>query len=119
MKQVVIFLAVYFLALTACKKSKIEIAAGAPACIRMEIEKNASDPNWLIGKVDEYRFQDKTVYAFSPDEKIIADASTRVSDSACKTICNVGGFGGPDIVLCNGQNFYQNAVLVRNIWKKR
>lgn len=105
--------------MASCKKDKIVIAANTPACIRQQIEQLAADPNNTIGSVDEYTFQNVTVYAFEPDTRIIADGSTNIRDAACKNICSVGGFGGPAINLCNGENFFQKAVLVRNIWKKK
>jgi hypothetical protein len=88
-------------------------------CIKNEIEENVENSNWAIGSVEEYRFQFKTVYAFLPDDKIIADASTQIKDSDCQLLCQVGGFGGPGVNICNGDNFYQSATLVRVIWKKR
>jgi hypothetical protein len=97
---------------------KLDIASGTPSCIRNEIKDHKNDPQWMIGSVDEYLFRDKTVYAFSPDNNIIADGSTEVKDVSCNTLCHVGGFGGPSINICNGENFFQNAQLVKNIWKK-
>jgi hypothetical protein len=108
-----------FTLMASCKKDKIVIAANIPPCIREQIEQLAADPNNTIGSVDEYTFQNVTVYAFEPDSRIIADGSTTIRDAACKNICSIGGFGGPAINLCNGENFFQKAVLVRNIWKKK
>ena len=104
---------------TACTKQKPNIASNTPECIQDEIENNQENSNWMIGSVEEYRFQNKTVYAFLPDEEVIADAATEIKDSKCRLLCQVGGFGGPAINLCNGDNFYQSATLVRVIWKKR
>jgi len=104
---------------TACTKQKPNIALNTPECISHEIENNQENSNWMIGSVEEYQFQNKIVYAFLPDEEVIADASTQIKDGDCKLLCQVGGFGGPAINLCNGDNFYQSAVLVRVIWKKR
>jgi hypothetical protein len=118
MKKQFFILLVCIASITSCKKSKIDIAANTPTCIRQQIEELVSDPNNTIGSVDEYTFQNTTVYAFSPDIRIIADGSTAIRDATCKNICSVGGFGGPSINLCNGENFFQKAVLIRNIWKK-
>ena len=104
---------------TACMKNKPDIASNTPECIQNEIEENFENSNWAIGSVEEYRFQFKTVYAFLPDEKIIADAATQIMDSDCQLLCEVGGVGGPGVNLCNGDNFYQSATLVRVIWEKR
>jgi len=110
---------VMLLVMTACTKQKPDIASNTPECIQNEIEENFENSNWAIGSVEEYRFQFKTVYAFLPDEKIIADAATQIKDGECQLLCEVGGFGGPAVNLCNGDNFYQSATLVRVIWKKK
>jgi len=96
--------------------TKKDIAPNTPSCIRNQIKWHGK--NWNVASVDEYFFQNKLVYAFSPDGKIIADGSTEIKDENCNSICNVGGFGGPDVNLCNGENFFQNAIFKRNIWKK-
>ena len=97
-----------------CKK---DIASNIPDCIRREIKSHGK--NWEICGVDEYLFQNKLVYAFSPDGEIIADGSTAIIDENCSQICSVGGFGGPQVNLCNSENFFQSAVLKRNIWMKK
>ena len=94
-----------------------DIAANTPKCIRSEI--NWHSKNWETGSVDEYFFQNRLVYAFATDGKIIADGSTAIKDENCNQICTVGGFGGPAVNQCNGENFFQNAVFKRNIWKKK
>ena len=110
---------VLLLLAAACTKHKPDIASNTPQCIKNEIEENYDNSNWTIGSVEEYRFQLKTVYAFLPDERIIADAATQIRDGDCQLLCEVGGFGGPGINLCNGDNFFQSATLVRVIWEKR
>jgi hypothetical protein len=84
---------------TACTKQKPYIASNTPECIHDEIENNQENSNWMIGSVEEYRFQNKIVYAFLPDEEVIADAATEIKDSDCKLLCQVGGFGGPAVNL--------------------
>jgi len=102
-----------------CKKEpSTQVPAGTPACVTAAIEANKNNLNREIGSIDEYEFQGKTVYAFEPDNRMIADAATIINDANCARICSVGGFGGPANSLCNGENFYQKAVLRRNIWKK-
>lgn len=118
MKKWSFIIFVSIITLLSCQKGKIVVASNTPDCIRRQIEQIVSDPNATLGAVNEYRFQDKSVYTFEPDNNIIADGSTGVADASCKTLCSVGGFGGPSVNLCNGENFYQKAVLVRNIWKK-
>lgn len=101
-----------------CKSSR-EIAAGTPRCIYNEIAHNQNNKDWMIGRVEEYQFQNKLVYAFQPDEKSIADGATTIKDADCNILCHVGGFGGPSVNLCNGENFFKTAVLKRTIWKKK
>jgi hypothetical protein len=95
-----------------CRKQSV--ASGTPKCIRHKIE---SDRN-TIGRVEEYEFQGKVVYAFQPDANVIADGATTVVTTDCNTLCSVGGFGGPSVNLCNGENFFQKAVLKKTVWKK-
>ena len=117
MKTVLIFALVIVTAILACRKSGI--AKDIPDCIYKEIASNEANHNWVIGSVEEYQFQNKIVYAFNPDEKIIADAATSIRNSNCNQLCYIGGFGGPSVNLCNGENFYQSAILKRIVWKKK
>lgn len=115
MKLPVIFsLSVILLSSLSCNK---DIASDTPGCIRREI--NNHGKNWETGSVDEYFFQNQLVYAFAPDGEIIADGSTVIKDESCNQLCIVGGFGGPAVNQCNGENFFQAAVFKRNIWKKK
>ena len=98
--------------------SKDGIANDIPTCIKDNIKSNKNRDNWYVGNVEEYKFQSKLVYAFNPDTKVIADGATTILTSECIQLCQVGGFGGPAINLCNGENFFQQAVLVREIWNK-
>ncbi|MEI2737710.1 MAG: hypothetical protein V9F01_02880 [Chitinophagaceae bacterium] len=107
-------LCVIILSSISCNK---DIAADTPGCIRREI--NSHGKNWETGSVDEYFFQNRLVYAFAPDGNIIADGSTVIKDENCNQLCTVGGFGGPQVNQCNGENFFQTAVFKRNIWKKK
>ncbi len=99
----------------ACKKC--DVAKDVPSCVENSIRENKNNPNWQFGGVDEYEFQGKLVYAYSPS-KNIADGSTSVVTDNCVSLCSVGGFGGPAINQCNGENFFQKAVFKRNIWKR-
>lgn len=103
--------------ITGCIKE--DIAHDIPSCIHNDIEKIMDDRNSYIGKVSEYIFDGRTVYTFEPDGRIIADASTLVKSAACDTICHIGGYGGPDVTLCNGVKFYDNALLKRVIWERK
>lgn len=103
---------------SACNKYNYKIASDIPGCIHDEIKNNQDNSNWMIGSVEEYQFQNKLVYAFQPDVKRIADGATIIKDANCSILCHVGGFGGPSVNLCNGENFFQSAVLKRVVWKK-
>jgi hypothetical protein len=103
------------LILFSCKKS--DIASGIPACIRKEISAHKNDPDWTVSNVHEYIFQNRLVYGF--DHGLIADGQLEIKDGSCNIICNVGGFGGPAVNICNGENFFQAAVLKRIIWEKK
>lgn len=115
-KLLFIVLAAIAFASTSCKKSAV--APNVPECIKANIEANHNREDWYIGNVEEYLFQGKKVYAFNADPKVIADGDTKVLTNDCATLCSVGGFGGTAINLCNGLNFFQEAVLLRVIWDK-
>jgi hypothetical protein len=117
MKTVLIFALIVLLTIIACRKP--EIARDIPNCIYLKIAANKNNHNWETGSVEEYLFQNKIVYAFGPDEKIIADGSTIIKEANCNQLCSIGGFGGPAVNLCNGENFYQTAILKRTVWKKK
>jgi len=89
---------------------------GTPDCIK---EKITLFTNSTIlcddATVDEYRFQGKSVYLFS-EGFCISDGVTAVVDNNCKSLGFLGGFAGSTKI--NGVLFYENAVLVKNIWKK-
>lgn len=109
--------ALSMLLLTACNKNGIP--SGIASCIKNEILANKDNADWHTGTVEEYTFQNKTVYGFLPDGNIIADGSTTIKDENCNTLCNIGGFGGPAINQCNGENFYEKAIFGRTVWKKK
>jgi hypothetical protein len=115
MKRQFLFIstAITLLAISSCKKS--DIASGIPKCVRTEIKAHKNDPNWGVKSVKEYLFQNNLVYSF--DHGLIVDGSLEIKDGSCHTICNVGGFGGPSVNICNGENFFQTAVLKRTIWE--
>lgn len=86
MKTVLIFVLIVLLTIIACRKS--EIARGIPNCIYQEIAANNGNRNWETGSVEEYLFQNKIVYAFSPDERIIADAASLIKNEDCSQLCS-------------------------------
>jgi hypothetical protein len=117
MKRQFLFIpaAILLLVIFSCKKT--DIASGIPACVRNEISAHKNDPNWGVDRVNEYLFQSKLVYGF--DHGLIADGQLEIKDEYCNIICSVGGFGGPAVNFCNGENFFQTAVLKRNIWERK
>ena len=117
MKTISFLIFCLVLVFISCKKS--DIASGIPACIYKEIADNKHNPDWSTGSVEEYLFQNKIVYSFNPDNTIIADGASIIKDSNCTMLCSLGGFGGPAINMCNGEIFFQVAVLKRTIWKKK
>ncbi len=119
MKGILLIAFSLLLIFATCRKSSQGIAADTPRCIVDEIVHNQHNEDWMMGRVEEYRFQNQLLYAFQPDEEKIADGATTIKDEQCFTICQIGGFGGTSVNLCNGENFFQLAVLTRTIWKKR
>jgi hypothetical protein len=117
MKLILISILSFLLTLTACHNPGIE--SGVPGCIYKEINQNSKDPEWMVGSVKEYQFLGKTVYAFEPDTRRIADGTTAIKDINCNTLCNVGGFAGPANNQCIGGNFFKEAVYKRTIWEKK
>jgi hypothetical protein len=107
-----------------CLVAVIYVAAGCngsrnvPQCVQTIIDANKGNAKWEVGRVEEYEFQGKMVYAFQPDARIITDGATTILTANCDTLCHVGGFGGPAVNSCNGENFFEKSVLKRKIWEK-
>jgi hypothetical protein len=114
-----VFIPALLAALVASSCHKLDIASGVPSCVSREIKHNIKNPDWYTGSVKEYEYQGKTVYSFEPDTRRIADGATTIKDEKCNTLCTIGGFGGPAVNQCNGQNFFQLAVYRRMIWEKK
>ncbi len=84
-----------------------------PSCIQSFIDSNKT--TWQVGSVEEYSFQGRLVYAFTPSQNI-KDGTTLIKSADCKDMCNIGGFAGPKNSNCNGDNFFEKAVFKRKIW---
>lgn len=99
------------LGFNSCKKD--EIASDTPSCI---IEKIKEFKNYACsdGKVDEYIFQEKTVYVFDQGSTCGFDLTSDVVDEECNSLGFLGGFAGNTTI--NGESF-SNAEFIRNIWK--
>jgi len=112
MKNLINYFLITLLFFSFCKKA--ESGDGTPACIRHKIisfEKDAlcSDPS-----VDEYEFQSKTVYVFSPGS-CGADLGASVYDSNCNNLGGLGGLRGNTQI--EGQDF-STATFIKTIWEK-
>ncbi len=66
--------------------------------------------------IDEYKFQGKTVYVLEA-QKCYYDGASEVIDESCNLLGSLGTEAG--IYSINGETFYENAVLVQTIWKKK
>ena len=93
-----------------------KMSASIPTCVQTYIDSNAS--NGYLGSVEEYEYQGKLVYAFGPSQHI-KDGTTLIKSADCKDLCSIGGFAGPQNSNCNGENFFEKAVMKRKIWPKQ
>jgi hypothetical protein len=104
------FLSIF--ALTGCEK--IEIEKGVPECVKESIK--AFSKNELTcdsgAKVNEYTFQNQTVYVFNPGV-CRTDQSSEVIDSVCNRLGAVGGWNGR---MINGEDF-SKANFIRTVWE--
>jgi hypothetical protein len=113
MKTTALFAACIALFLvTACEKANDDFETSA--CIGKQIMTFKKESSCSNASVEEYRFQQKLVYVFSPGN-CGADLTARVLDSACNTLGILGGIQGNQII--NNEPF-GNAVLLRTVWKK-
>jgi hypothetical protein len=110
MKKILI-VCLLFLTFT-CNKENV--SADVPKPVEKEINKFSENSACDDAHVDEYSFQDKTVYVF--DEGTCgADMMSSVMDSDGKTIGSLGGITGNTTV--NGEQF-DSAIFKRTVWKK-
>ena len=111
------FIKLFFICcLISCAAQKSN--SGYPDCIADFINKYKNEPRWHVGSVDEFEFQGKLIYAFNPS-KNLADGSTLIKSADCKDMCSVGGFAGLQNNQCNRENFFEKAILKRNIWTRQ
>lgn len=125
MKKLIIAVAV-FMSFAACKKNNQDLTTicvspgeAVPACILEKLDeykKNSLSPGGLM-ELDEYLYQGKIVYYFSINGA--ADAPSFIMPNDCGTPCYIGGYTiGPASGMCNGEIFFDKAVLKRVIWKR-
>ncbi len=94
--------------------SKTEIDETIPRCVNDLITEFKNSLPCNDSKVDEYLFQNSTVFVFKPGS-CGADMQSPVIDQNCNTLGSLGGIAG--IVKINGENF-ANAVFVKTVWEK-
>jgi hypothetical protein len=112
----ILCVSLFFMAISACKKCD-EIARDVPECIKNVIKEHTYESNMEIVRIQEYKYQEKIVYKLDP-ANYIADAPSIIVTDGCERLCYVGGFGGPQVNMCNGDNFFEKAVLVKTVWEK-
>lgn len=105
-------LAFFVISASYCQPAK-KLSTLSP-CIKSFIDSNKT--TWQVGSVEEYEFQGKLVYAFTPSKNIM-DGTTLIKSASCNNLCNIGGFAGPRNSNCNGDNFFEKAVFKRKIWE--
>ena len=107
-----IILIVTILAILGCDKPDNEMVI--PECVKEMITdfKNyeACDSG---ANVNEYIFQEKTVYVFNPGACGM-DLASPVINSACTSLGFLGGFIGNTKI--NGEEF-SNAIFIKTIWE--
>jgi len=91
-----------------------DLPEGTPACLDDHIQYFKKNSTCDHPKVNEYSFQNKTVYVFVQD--CCCDQSSDVLDYECNKIGFLGGFIGNSVI--NGEVF-SNATLIRTIWEKK
>jgi hypothetical protein len=112
----ILFLSLLVICIYGCKKCD-DIPKDVPACISKVIKDGVYDSTFEVTSIEEYKYQGKVVYKLNPPD-YIADASSIIVTGECAKLCFVGGFVGPGAILCNGENFFEKAVLVRRVWQK-
>ena len=95
-----------------CNKASTE--SGTPKCVEDKIKDFSTTSICKDVKVDEYRFQGKTVYLYD-SEMCGADMASEIIDSDCITMGYLGGIIGNTKI--NGEEF-SNAKFIKTIWKK-
>ena len=109
----ILFGMILILVLSTCEKIDLEV--DVPDCIKHEIRAFKKTPEGCSGaQVMRYDYNGERVYVFEPGS-CGADMLTYIYDSDCHRLCTLGGFAGN--ILCDGQNFYENAKNGVLVWK--
>jgi len=109
----VIFTLMFVVLISSCKKKNTTV--NAPNCLAERIHVFDSTYNCAQSKVDQYIFQQNTVYVFDAGVCEWADMSSEVVDQDCNTIGYLGGFVGNGTI--NGEDF-SNATYIKTVWHK-
>lgn len=94
--------------------TRFEIEKDTPKCVKDEIIEFNKSQTCSDIKVDEYTFQGISVFVFDSGT-CGADMQSSAKDSECNSLGDIGGFVGNTEI--NGESF-ENAIFVKNIWKK-
>lgn len=95
--------------------SKSDKIKSIPDCINQKIEMFSTRPVCDYSSVEEYVFQNNQVYVFD-NQRCCCDVNSEVFNSDCVLLGYLGGFVGNFTI--NGEDF-QNAKLVRTLWKPK
>ncbi|MCC9167340.1 DUF6970 domain-containing protein [Pontibacter harenae] len=98
------------LILAGCEK--VDVEKGVPKCVEKSIKDFSKVACSTGAKVDEYNFQNETVYVFNSGT-CKTDQSSKVMNSDCNSLGTVGGWS--DTVI-NGKDF-SNATYSRTVWE--
>ena len=114
MKTYNILIAALLFSIISCQK--VELKEVTPDCIQQKIiEFENSSNSCESGKsVYRYKFQGQFVFVFNPGN-CGADMMSDVYDQECNPLCGLGGIAGN--IMCNGDNFSENATDETMIWE--
>lgn len=104
-----------FLSVGLLSCSKLDIEKGTPVGVKKQIKAFNKNAICKDAKVDEYRFQNKSVYAFEQGN-CGADLTTDIYNKDGEKMGALGGIMGNTKI--NGKEF-SNAPFVKNVWKKQ
>lgn len=112
MKYILFITAIAALGRSSCNKNKIVL----PDCIKSKIEEIKAQPRWNPpAEINEYVYENKTVYLFSSN---CCDQYNIAYDVNCNAVCAPsGGFAGKGDMKCI--DFFTKAKHVRLIWKDK
>ena len=112
MKTISLLLFLSLLTLMGCEK----IDKDCPDCILKKTRELIKSQTCDTGtSVSEWVFLGEHVYMFNYG-KCGADDVAVVLNQYCEPLGSLGGFTGSQTI--NGINFYQNATLIKTIWKQ-